>query len=269
MPLAFSGSKELISLIPNIRPNSDVNWQKYNRDNGTAIVARLKLMHNMTVAIQLLHQTGKYVLRDFKPQNVLVTHSGEITVCDMDSIQIAEGHKMLFRGTAETDDYRPPEYYNSGMGKSPTDVLKKSWDSFALAAVYYQLLLGLHPYTGTPKIQKGVGESCLWQNIAADLFPNGKNRNKIAVIPPPHEKFKVLPQSIQELFKRSFLLDAANRPSTDEWGNAIYEIIKSPNSLPNLKPVPPPSIPKYCDQCGEPYNKPTSKYCSSCGNERN
>lgn len=242
MPLAFSGSKELTSLIPNIRStNVDVNWQKYNLKNEKrAFEARLKLIHNISVAINLLHQTNKYVLCDFKPDNVLVTHSGEITVCDIDSIQIAEGSKMLYHATANTCGYIPPEYYNRGMGKSDTDVLKKSWDSFALAVVYYKLLLGLHPYSGTPKIPKDEGESPLWQNIADDLFPNGKNRNKIAVIPPAHEKFKVLPQSIQDLFLRSFSLDADNRPSIDEWGNAIFEIIKSPKPNPEPVPSPPP-----------------------------
>ena len=32
---------------------------------------------------------------------------------------------------------------------------------------------------------------------------------------------------------------------------------------------PLPFFAKYCNQCGKPYNQPTSKFCSKCGNKRN
>jgi len=240
MPLAFPDSKELISLTSTkISKNLDANWQKYDRQHGkAALVARLKLMNNIAIPIYSLHQTGKYVLRDFKPQNVLVTHSGQVTLCDMDSIQIAGGQRILFHGSANTEEYTPPEYTNNGVGKSLTDILEKSWDNFALAVVFYQLLFGLHPYTGTPIMQKDANNCAIAQNIADDLFPYGNNRNKLQIIPPPHKKFEVLPPVIQDLFKRSFSLNVTNRPTAEEWGRTIHEIIIT------VGPIPEPPLPE-------------------------
>ena len=37
---------------------------------------------------------------------------------------------------------------------------------------------------------------------------------------------------------------------------------------PKSKPVSPTFIAKYCNQCGKPYNMPTSKFCDKCGKPR-
>ena len=35
------------------------------------------------------------------------------------------------------------------------------------------------------------------------------------------------------------------------------------------EPLTPYFVSKYCNQCGKPYNKPTSNFCSYCGKKRN
>ncbi|MDR2652572.1 MAG: hypothetical protein LBC68_09725 [Prevotellaceae bacterium] len=269
MPLAFPDSKKLVVLTaPQLSKKLDGTWYKYDRKHGKAsLVNRLKLMSNIAIPIHLLHATGKYVLQDFKPDNVLITHSGQVTICDMDSIQITNGQKMLFRGTAATAGYAPPEYENGGVGKSATVPLTKSWDNFALSVVFYQLLFGLHPYAVTPKIQKDATESNISTNVSDDLFPFGNNAHKIQIVPPLHDKFKILPTNIQSLFKRSFSLKANLRPDAEEWGKIIHEIINSAGIIPETPP-PPPVFPKPQDdfiKCanGHYYNKMLNK-CPFC-----
>jgi len=246
MPLAFPGSEQLVYLTAtnlNIKKLGTI-WQKYSRDNGKfALISRLKLMNNIAIPIHLLHQTGKYVLKDFKPQNVLVTHFGQVTVCDMDSIQITNEQQLLFQATAATKEYIPPEFYNLGVGKSVAAPLEKSWDNFAVSVVFYQLLFGLHPYMVTPKYQRNPDSLEISENISDDLFPFGSNNNKIVNVPKLHDKFLVLPSKIQDLFRRSFSTNPSQRPSTEEWGKNIHEIVKSAGNIqapqkPVVQPTP-------------------------------
>jgi DNA-binding helix-hairpin-helix protein with protein kinase domain len=255
MPLAFPESKKLVILTSTTLSKKllNSNWRKYDRNQGkSALVARLKLMNNIAIPIYLLHSTGKYVLQDLKPDNVLITHSGQVTICDMDSIQITDGQRMLFCGAVTTAGYAPPEYENNGTGKSTTVPLEKSWDNFALSVVFYQLLFGLHPYAVIPKLQKDANSSEISTNISDDLFPFGSNAHKIQSVPPPHNKFTILPPQIQNLFRRSFSTIPNQRPSADEWGRNIHELIKSAGGVHAQSPVVIPPKPK-------PHPKPEQK----------
>lgn len=229
MPMSFTGSKELVNLTATtLSKKLGKEWQdRYDRSLGKkALLSRLKLICNIAIPVHILHSTGKYVLRDFKPQNVLVTSDGKVTIVDMDSIQISVGNKLLYRATAHTPDYVPPEFYNQGIGKKEYHLISQSWDMFAVGVVFYQLLFGLHPYTITPRIQQDGGENSTSQNISLNLFPFGQNAQLIAVRPPLHDKFNVLPKNIRDLFIRTFTDDIGNRPTAESWGRVIYEIIK-------------------------------------------
>jgi DNA-binding helix-hairpin-helix protein with protein kinase domain len=257
MPLAFPDSITLIYLTSlQLSKKLDAVWQKYSRNNGRdGLVARFKLMNNIAIPVFLLHNTGKYVLKDFKPENVLVTHSGEITIVDMDSIQITNGRQVLFPGTAATQDYMPPEFYNGTAGRTAGIPLEKSWDNFALSVVFYKLLFGLHPYAVTPKNQDDDSSSDISCNISNDLFPFGNNTDRIAGFPPPHEKFHILPALLQDFFKRAFSLNATGRPNTDEWGKLLYDIVKNAEKLKPFS-LPPPSVPALTPP---PISKPIPK----------
>ena len=245
MPLAFSNSKELVNLTATtISKKLGKEWQdRYDRSLGKkALLSRLKLICNIAIPVHILHSTGKYVLKDFKPQNVLATADGRITICDMDSIQIAEGGKLLFPGTAATPDYMPPEFYSKGIGKKATDIISESWDTFALGVVFYQLLFGIHPYVVTPIIEQDDGANDISHNVSSGLFPFGSNKNMIKIRPKLHDKFMVLPQEFQNKFIRTFSNNPNSRPSTNEWGQYIYKIveggeIKNPPSSNRLEIV--------------------------------
>ena len=248
MPLAFSDSIQLINLTSTKLPKTlGSDWYyRYDRGNGvSALLSRLKLINNISIPVYLLHATKKYVMKDFKPENVLVTATGKISMVDMDSIQIVDDGKLLFPGNAATPNYIPPEYYTKNVGRTSTDVLNKSWDEFAIGIVFYQLLFGLHPYVVTPS--QNADDSCndISQHISENLFPFGRNANKIASYPPLHDKFKILPDNLQGLFLRAFSNAASNRPSAAIWGKTVHDIV-----IAAPKPAPP--------TIGGPTAKPTN-----------
>lgn len=243
MYLAPSGSKELINLTATkVSKKLGAEWhQYYDRSNGKfALVNRLKMIHNIAIPLYYLHYTQKYVLKDFKPQNLLVTRNGDVTLVDMDSIQITEGGRLLYPGDVRTPDYTPPEYYNEHVGQNLTDVLNTSWDSFSIGVVFYQIMFGLHPYVVTPKYVVDDSSSEITDKIARNLFPFGENAGAVASYPDLHNKFSILPPTIQSLFKRAFSSNTQNRPGADEWGKATHELLKDVGPL--ATPPPPPEV---------------------------
>lgn len=245
MYLAPQDSHQLVNLTATkVSKKLGADWhQYYDRKNGKfSLVSRLKLINNIAIPIHLLHSTGMYVLTDFKPQNVLVTRNGIITLVDLDSIQITEGNHLRFSFEVLTPMYMPPEYYTKGVGMDSSKALSKSWDNFQIGVVFYQLLFGLHPYVVTPKYIKDDSSSEITDNIAKNLFPFGPNRNFIESFPPLHNKFSILPPEIQKLFQRAFSSNTSERPNADEWGKTIHsEIVK----VGTLAPPPPPPIKKH------------------------
>lgn len=242
MPLAFPDSKKLTILTGlSLSKRLDSSWQKYDRKLGKySLVSRMKLINNISIPIFLLHDTGMYVLQDFKPDNVLITHNGMITLCDMDSIQITSENKMSFPGTAATMEYAPPEYTNLNVGKSENVPVDTSWDNFTIAVVFYQLLFGIHPFAVTPKKLKDGESNELSTNIALNLFPFGPNASKLAVIPKPHNNFKVIPEEMQSFFIKAFSSVVSSRPNARDWGQLIHKYISEAGDVkkPEIKPNP-------------------------------
>lgn len=236
MPLAFPESIQLTELTtPPLRKTLGEEWiNRYEwRDDKEHLVSRLKLIYNIAAPVFHMHFTGKYVLKDFKPENVLITYQGKVTIVDIDSIQISDGDKLLFPGTASTPNYIPPEFYNKGVGKTLDSIVDKSWDQFAMGVVFYQILMGIHPFVVTPKNLRADGSNDLYHNIASGLFPFGEYRKKIEITPPPHNRFKELPKELQNLFVRALSDDYENRSGADEWGINVRAIIDIGIGIPD------------------------------------
>lgn len=242
MPMAFPDSKKLtILILPKLKRTLKTEWYKFDKEYNIkyALVSRMKLINNIAIPIHILHSTNKYVLKDFKPDNVLVTSTGKVTVVDMDSIQICENGRLLFPGTAATDTYIPPEFYK-GVGQNKNDILEKSWDNFAVSVVFYQLLFGLHPYVVVPYVDSEESNTipyCIKEN----LFPFGINSSKIKSFAKPHNNFNIVPQQVQQLFVRAFGINPNDRPQAMEWGKTIKQIIDNAGGGVELVP---PLVPK-------------------------
>ena len=270
MPLAPEGSKQLVNLTAlKLNNKLDQVWfDKYDRSIGkNSMIARLKLINNIAIPIHLLHSTGKYVMKDIKPQNILVTHNGRVTIVDMDSVQITNNYRLLFPGPAATESYMPMEFYTDNVGHHANEPLNQSWDLFALGVVFYQLMFGLHPFVVTPWALKDDSCNEISQNIAQGLFPFGSMAHKVKSYPDIHNKFNIIPANLQSLFKRAFDTTPNSRPSAEEWGKTIHAILATAKPDPNPKPVPKPQPRPKPQPTPEPTlnPRPGEYICPECG----
>lgn len=231
MPLAFSNSRDLKILeVYNAKPISQQtkykkypDWfDKYELDTDKGLKNRMKMLCNWAIAIYSLHETNKYVIVDLKPENVMATASGRISIVDTDSFQISENGKILFPGVAYTPGYFPPEGKFIKQNNKPFPI---ACDCFAAAVCFYKILTGVHPYGGT--IKKAPYNELEKEDefINAGLFAYGDKMNYLSFNADfnLHKHFENLPPVIQTLFKRAFGRDAEARPTMDEWGKALHE----------------------------------------------
>ena len=233
MPLAFPKGHDLTILsVYQRRPlaklkkfKDDKEWHnKYELDTKEGIINRIKMLCNVAIALHKIHDTGRYVLVDLKPENIDATGTGKVSIMDTDSIQISEGGRILHPATAFTPDYFAPEGKELQRCKRPFSV---QCDCFAAAVCFYQILTGVHPYGGTvlrhPYDKCESFEECIAQGLFAHgekssyiSFPQGFNLQ---------QNFFNLPVEVQRLFKRAFGSKPAERPSMEEWGRIFYPII--------------------------------------------
>ena len=240
----------------NISPNLSVNWhQLYDRTHVLGIARRAKLCQKIAEVFEQVHEGGEFVMVDIKPENIRVGFNGEVTLIDVDSIQITHQNVVRFPAEKLTPEYCPPEYQHLDFKK---DLIPQSWDHFALGIIFYKVLLGLHPYTGSchPPYD---GLTTNAQKIAQGLFPNGSQKDKFSIIPHPHDGFKSMPGDLQELFLRCFepgkqLPEA--RPTAEEWKNAFAQIPEE-NYLDLVPQMP--SI-QIASSVGSAHNHPIDSY---------
>ena len=169
----------------------------------------------------------KYVLVDMKPQNMLVTPEGKVSIIDMDSIQIHEQGTVIFHGPLATPEYVPPE----GMKLNPAkDYIPASWDAFSLSVIFYQILIGVHPFAASSS-GKFNQSTTISDKIHQGLFPFGSKASFMEQIPDPHLGFfKVLPYKVRNLFFDAFEkghIRPEARPSPEKWGETIFDSINS------------------------------------------
>ena len=232
MPKAFPKSRDLyiLSFYAKGKTIADrfkkyPDWfGKYERNTGEGILNRLKMMANISQAFYQIHKPDTYVVLDVKPMNILATSTGKISIVDTDSFQIAKGEQILFPGAAATPEYCAPEFDEQyEQGRSFTE----SNDLFSLAVMYYQFLVGTHPFTGAKLLPPYDTDeySELKPVIHRSLFLYGCNKRYLEVLNPnPHAFFERMPRSLQLMFIKAF--DAPNyRPTMEDWCKELFNII--------------------------------------------
>jgi len=238
MPKA-TGEKLEILTSPKLPKYLGKEWNRFKLGADESLRFRLKVCYNLAAALRTIHATGKYVLVDLKPDNILIKNNGLVSIVDTDSIEVIEGDETLFPATVATPEYTPAEYYK---GVKPGKVLiKSSWDCFSLAVIYYRMLFGVHPYAATSKAPYEDLNS-LGDKIEHGLFVHKPAlADTFEVVPPPHQKFDTIDKNLRKLFLKAFVDGFENpdaRPTTEDWGQAL---LSNPLLLTN-RPLPSKSL---------------------------
>lgn len=230
MHLAFDGSRSLYDI--NLKDGSDV----FKRSTERGMTNRMRLLYNISNIIGILHQFG-YVIADFKPQNVLFTESGKISMIDTDSVQIVNNGMLMYGTTAVTAEYAYPNEIQLLKAKKP---LTSAWDIYSFAIVAYQILLGIHPFTASTDTRDAYGSniSTSEQLMSNNLFPFGPRSKDILAKPPIHNYFLQLHKTLRLLFIQTFDL-AQTPPHINEWRKALKDVISNNLVVSNLFRVNP------------------------------
>ncbi len=221
MPMA-SGEKLEFLCHPKLPKKLSSTWSRFSFSEDGIQKLRLKICYNIAVAIHHLHQNGNYVLTDLKPDNIIIQPTGLISIIDTDSVSVNAKDGTRFMGPVATPDYTPPEYYR---GINPENQpIPLNWDMFSLSVLFYRLLCGIHPFSGTCKSPFDRYNS-VHELIEKGLFPHSPSKgNYFHIVPPPHQSFLTLPQNIQKLFIQCFEeghLYPEKRPTTNDWCQAL------------------------------------------------
>ncbi len=245
-----------LTVLAGLKPSRKLSpdWrEKYNRSHVSGFIHLAKVCYNVAAAIDQLHQTGRYVLVDIKPENIKISYNGNVSLIDIDSIEVMEGQELIFPAEKLSSEYSPAELRHLDFKQ---DLIPESWDRFSMAVVFYKVLFGLHPFAGTVKPNYGNLVSHE-QKIQAGYFPNGSLSGCFQVVPRPHQNFQALSPRWQELFLRCFdrgYLQPDCRPKAEEWCQQLEHPqiytekyrnpypkprpVRKPKSAPNPAPKP-------------------------------
>ena len=220
-------------------------WLKtYTRSYEGAYRVRILLSHNIAIGLNLLHNTGKYVMVDCKPENIRLTPNGKIYLIDMDGIQVVNGNRVLHHAMASTEEIMPPEAFQNNIIPSKS-MINSNWDVFSFATIAYSIIMARPPFTGTlidsaiPSASVTNVNSIVFL-VKNKYFPMGRYNYlfKPKSIKQLHSIFNSIAPSIKKLFLQTF--EENNRPNMQEWVNqlrSVYDKLpqKNPTAKPNTK----------------------------------
>lgn len=225
--------------VNNAKTLIEVYNPKLRKRNGIKIDLRFLYVMaiNLCAVMEVLH-LNDFVVGDLKPQNVLVTKEGLVTLIDIDSIQIKHNDEYYVCSVG-TVDTTPPELMYSNF----KDIIQEKYhDNFRLGVLIYLILLGEYPFIDLNNLSKSKKDNILELNwVLTQPFDDNHLVNSVS-------------ESLPVLFKKCFSLDYKGRPSATEWKKVL---IKDYRNL------------VQCKNNSEHYHLNTSYDCFWCGIENN
>ncbi|MDC1505827.1 hypothetical protein N8475_11630 [Winogradskyella sp.] len=196
----------------------------FNRKTFKGRTSRLKLSVNIVAVVNRIHNNKRYIIVDLKPQNLLVTAFGKVSIIDMDSVQIVQNEKVLFKAPVSTPEYTPPEASDIIRSKIP---ITKDWDTFSLGILVYEILCGIHPYVGSVK-PPFDNLNTIQEKIKKNLTHVTKGESAFSVLPPLQKIFYDYSDDLKNIFKRIFCpykIGITVRPSLEEFGETLFNAV--------------------------------------------
>ena len=192
---------------------------------------RLIIAENLCVVLNCVHEAG-HTCGDLNPRNISVDpKTGFIVFLDTDSYHIQDGTNT-YRCDVGIPEYLPAEVQlkmrGGGLASAQLPTFSKNTDNFALAIHIFQLLMnGVHPFAcAIIPSQVSVTAPQPSDNIIKGAFPFMMDIPgvKIPVFAP---KITILPQEMQDLFKRAFIDGHSKpdiRPDSVQWHTALKKL---------------------------------------------
>ncbi len=189
---------------------SNHTWKQY-------VIAAI----NIAAAVNNIHDAG-IVIGDLKPDNIIIDPvSGKVRLVDTDSYQLTGENGKLFPCMVATPEYIPPELQNINFEKN-TDkhYFNEKTDDFSLAVIIFKILMnGVHPFAcfsasnSMNNLESNIRKGC------SPYFTETNNDGDL-LITLRSPSLDILPESLQELFRKAFVLgikDPSARPSAEYW----------------------------------------------------
>ncbi len=212
-----------LTLPQNPSQKHGAEWAKFDHQEKGAHQKRLVVLYNLAKAIDTIHQRGNYVLVDLKPENIFVKPNGNISIIDLDGIQI-NNPNLCFPAKVYTEEFAPPELHK-GLVSHKSGTIDEDWDYFSFAVIAYELLFGIHPFQASH--QKYTTRPEL---IKLGYFVHGKKAKDLHVIPPVHKNFDKLHPNLQKLFFQTLekgQVESHLRADTQTWSKELYPLLNS------------------------------------------
>lgn len=222
MKKAIGEKLELLTL-PKLARRYQEDWGHYDFAEDKRLYLRLQLCYKIAKAIEAIHATEQYILIDMKPDNIMVSPTGNIALVDLDSVEVVKDGVTVYDAPVATPEYTPADSYQD-WDVDPTQ--EDPWDRFGLAVILYKVLLGIHPFAASTAAPYGHLTSISDKITNGFYVHNPEHRSHFETIPVLHEQFYSLPPNIQALFNRCFIegyTEPFARPSAEEWSQELHE----------------------------------------------
>lgn len=183
---------------------------------------------NVARSFGQVHASG-CVIGDINQRSILVSDKATVALIDTDSFQVTQRGQQ-FLCVVGVPDYTPPELQGQSL---KTIVRTANHDAFGLAVAIFQLLcMDRHPFAGR---YKGSGDITVEQAIKEFRFAYSSRDTKMDP-PPASVALRDLSPKISDNFERAFSPNGVlNRPTADQWIEALNELETSLRPCPNNK----------------------------------
>lgn len=200
--------------------------------------------YNLATAVKIVHDSGA-VIGDMNPNNIMIDNNGLITLIDTDSFTIKNKRtKKTYKCGVGISEMLAPELQGRDLRDEKSIFSEKS-DDFSLAIHIFNLLMNnCHPFgcLNHNRMQSSTSMNPLVKNIVNGYCPyvNGKKGSLAA------PDIKMLPESIQKLFKRAFYYTSSSailsdtikkRPSASEWQVELRKVLDSDLTICKKNPI--------------------------------
>jgi DNA-binding helix-hairpin-helix protein with protein kinase domain len=210
----------------------DPGGTRYRRDPAFRVGLAIAVAEMVS---EIYRHALDIVICDLKPQNILADDRGNVTLIDIDYVQMTTIRGTTYLSSARSEFYMAPEVYGMDLRRQRRE---QSSDLFALAVIIFQLLMGgWHPCAS-------AGQADLAGQIRRGTFPHVAGSPDRP--PPQAPPFAALPEELRHLFTQMFVdgfWDPGLRPTADEWVKALKQNAKELTRRPQVLAPPAAQIP--------------------------